>query len=128
MINPEELRIGNIVKVNGDKLAKVISIASDVSQIGVRYLNGGTNYYSSIDVSPASLSNHYLRRLGFTKENGLFLNIEQKEYQIALYTKDNELRIRIEMYPSIIIKTVEHVHELQNFIYAVTGKSITFKR
>ena len=105
-----ELRIGNILSVNGEDYA----IAESILYI---YASGGETYkLNGIPLTP-----EWLEKFGFEKDayqsdlwyikNGDFLIIEYPNERLNWEQKVNLI----------------HVHQLQNLYFALTGEELTLK-
>jgi len=109
MIKPEELRIGNWVKIKNIDFPLIIKRFE-------RVLNG------MYEVDPIPLTKEWARKLGFKKdfadwyEIGLFaLNFKNKRCVVEVGDSYSELP-----FP-------KHVHTLQNLYFALTEKELTIK-
>lgn len=129
MIDPKELRIGNLVLVHGVKLSepktKVLAIDKVVAQ--------SCRNYDPIPITP-----EWLERFGFEKNHissdmNFLVSIYPEYYGgISLYFDLNsdglEILITTEhdtdecmFYP---LKGIKHVHQLQNLFHSLTGQEL----
>jgi hypothetical protein len=125
MISPNELRIGNLL-LNNHVTYKVISIdeegimADPVSQkhtidVNIRDL-----------VTPIPLTEEWLLRFGFFGVNKAYF-VHNKSKFLLEYTKDlnGDWYIMVNEIPRVYL---EHVHQLQNLYFALTGKELTLEK
>lgn len=134
MIDVKELRIGNLVMLDG----KYIKIKS-MNRTSVYGLPVGLDqkkiYLTSDEIEPLPLTEEILLKCGFLKGELLIEN--NREYEINLrrdYILKYDYRRRwvIEnngfqkFNDPVHIPYVQHLHQLQNLYFALTGKELTF--
>ena len=127
MIDPKELRIGNLVLVQSRKLATDIS---DVLAIDKIVPQSCTRYH------PIPITPEWLERFGFEKRESSTC----VEYYIGIndITHDWLFSLTWLLRPELINApiapfyrngrhTIHYVHQLQNLYFALTGKELTIK-
>lgn len=134
MIDVEELRIGNLVMFDG----KYIKIES-MNRTSVYGLPVGLDqtkiYLTSDEIEPLPLTEEILLKCGFLKGELLIEN--NWEYEINLrgdYILKYDYRRRWviknngfqKFNDPVHIPIVQHLHQLQNLYFALTGKELTF--
>lgn len=126
MINPEELMIGNYVNDENGFQMEVCSIHDD----GTVYCDFDGNegdMWEFDEKNPPKgieITNEELSRLGF-ENDGLLYEFRSAEYVLKsdfkyVWVYDVELK-------SCICVKCEHVHELQNLFYILTGKQLRYE-
>ena len=130
MIHPQELRIGNMLFVDGTfiKVGKIEehfiswNIAKDTAKFKI------WNPFLPISdkrINPIPLTEEILLKFGFEKTANP-RELKYDDYSILLL---NEIRFVICNYmenpPSVKVSTV---HQLQNLFFSLTGKELTFKK
>lgn len=139
MIHETELRIGNLVyicvnekshsgksyPVNNKEIATVDSLAYD--EIHISKQSGGYEYLNRDGVNPIPLTEEWLTKFGFiwydnrgTSSSGMY-NYHFSGHYFE-FSENNVLKY--EGYKSTPITTL---HQLQNFIFALTGEELTIK-
>ena len=133
MINPKELRIGNILQ-NGYRTVKVSSLFKG-------HFKCETLEQCSLDTSVQlnytgiPLTEEWLLKLGF-KDNGFGgfeISYNPSKYNDSIITyrigKSSYSSIGWFLYEgAITIKSeIEHVHQLQNLYFALTGEELEIK-
>ena len=111
MINPNELRVGNKVLVNG-RVTEIFSMApgTDGRTYGFNLFEGGMPEFYDYDAQPILLTPEILDRCNF--ENGISL------YQYS----DNSYGVEIGGFTDQGINvSIEYLHELQNVYYWLSG-------
>jgi len=127
MINPQELRIGNWVKIRGQYYVQVIDL------IGLRwfsYMQGqGCDYE---DAEPITLTPTILEKVGFTPNAIGTLAIELWDISthleiipagFAFYVSIDQMQ-DIGAPQNVSLQCISYVHELQNLIYFLTKKEL----
>lgn len=120
MTNSNELRIGNLLEFSGDYF-KVKSISQKI--VGVDR-NKGIVEFKPSELNTIPLTEEILLSCGFENEtgsifeikidNGWYLNWEQN--YIFLNYKENECEISH--------RKIEHLHQLQNLYFELTGQEL----
>lgn len=132
MINPNELRIGNLVYCNtSDLVVKVqwphpAQLVVDIKGPFVRceYTHGDLEEFDPIPLTP-----EWLGRFGFKKP------IRREYYELngicICHEEDNDFKlIHEEVHEGDIItigSPFQNLHELQNLYFALTGEELTIK-
>lgn len=137
MIDPKELRIGNIINSQG--LAMVVSGIYEL-KILYRQLKPNTTlrHPSDLGANPIPLTSEILKKAGF--EDLSTVNIWQDKIRLKgfpftfVFTKTyNELRLHPENFSDnlnlafIISGGIKSVHQLQNLYFALTGEELEIK-
>jgi hypothetical protein len=121
-----ELRIGNII---GDTLLNTVVVTIDV----LKTIDDHTSPIGEDGVyKPMPLTEEWLLKFGFKKQKGYVNELSYSDfgvfriywpteaYLVSLHFKPNET----EWYP-FLREGIKYVHQLQNIIYALTGKELT---
>lgn len=132
MIQPKELRIGNLLNHSELGIVEVIGIGKDY--IHVIY-NGETHYENIRSFSTITLTEEILLKFGFNEvedERWCDMHEEFEEcnyYYLSMFKiyynpetdkfEDDSL--------SHFDVNLKYVHQLQNINFALTGKELTFK-
>ena len=120
-MDAKELRIGNFYQYAGDNgivyaTVKVIKY----NEFGLLSNYDGTNFEIC---QPIKLSQSILIQFGFFKHEGWF-----KKGNIVLHPVNNEYyRTGTHYGREMCTVKIEHVHQLQNLYFALTGEELTFK-
>lgn len=120
MIQPNEIRLGNIIKIRG------IVTELDYRTLGKLFKNSNAddlNHLEGIGLTP-----EILEKSGFKNSNPLdrdnrFYCHPNFQLEIGYITND-------EFYQSDVNKdiiTIKYVHQLQNLYFALTGKELDIK-
>jgi hypothetical protein len=130
MLNPRELRIGNLIYVKPYSFEPEIEYeVTDLSEEGTNLLARGDAewYYRLSDMFPIPLTEEWLVRLGFSKNKfknsigehwGLDVFIYDK-YGLNIITSDEQI---------IFLSEIKYVHQLQNIYFALTGEELKLKQ
>ena len=132
-MKPEELRIGNWVKTDYDRPEKITAIINGKALMAqTKHTNIGVN---KSRCEPIPLTEQWLKDFGFDGGNGFILIIQDDEnydWVLQAYIYDAEIQIWIvdpdddkAFGPTI---KVNHVHQLQNLYFALTGKELTINQ
>lgn len=119
MIQPEELRIGNVIFIN-DSLRTVEGIVGDQ----VWYKREGFLVQDTCSSSrPIPLTEEWLKRAGFERNSdGTFVLIH------IMYALPEMGVMQLAIgYSPLINCPCKYVHQLQNLYYALTGTELTIK-
>lgn len=118
-MNPNELRIGNLIHVD-NHIAKVVSISE--MGIATKIVERASQSTNSGSRSPIPLTEEWLIRFGFKLDKDVYLLgldnvlvIEFLEDYAQLATIDSGLCTGLD---------IEHVHQLQNLYFALTGEEL----
>lgn len=138
MIDPRELRIGNILQsIDKDGDGSVIIVKEFslggvnpfVSQAGYEYeyVYEKTDYYDWYWVVPIELSPEWMVKLGFEKNlGGHYMDIKD----LGFMNYDNgilEIGIMAKYPIAAVESKIRYVHQLQNLYFALTGEEITIQ-
>lgn len=107
-----ELRIGNLVKYSDG------GGHTELSALAIHYFERG-----NIEVEPMPLTEEWLIRLGFTRDDETDYRWYLLDKSIAYDADDNCIRI----VDSWAFGKRYFVHEIQNLIFALTGEELTIK-
>jgi hypothetical protein len=120
MVDPKELRIGNVFYTLENKLTAVTDIILiDLFSNTIKY-DFKCFGYNSNQVKPISINEEWLKRSGFIAGNrGLVKDSIEIEFIIP-----DLWRIT---YGSVYIRDIKYIHNLQNIYYALKGKELDFK-
>lgn len=130
MIKPEELRIGNWVRV-GDIESTVDCLS--ISSIGLQG-NLFTNYFKSVD--PILLTPEILNKCGLEKVTGNEYNMFKipPHYLIGIYEETVSFVISIDEVKHLVWHGLKppywkfkSLHQLQNLYFALTGEELIYK-
>jgi len=111
MIQPQELRLGNLIMEPYDNMVEVVDSIRD------NEVNGEpTDYFN-----PIPLTEEWLIKLGFHEIFGVY----------AVYGREINLKL-MDGYWDVYFKgkhvsVIKHVHQLQNLYFALTGQELTLK-
>ena len=116
MIEARELRIGNLVDCDGE--CTITQLRDQYARVKCLLKNEERQFLVEYDrISPIPVTAEWLTKLGFKpfewsySRNGVtFRKSKQGEWYEPLYGK-----------------VIDHVHQLQNFIFAVSGEELTPK-
>lgn len=126
MINPKQLRLGNYIQDRGGKVLRIdfmkhVQEGYDTKVGQLMHIEGEEVHpmteYSDY-ANPIQLTEEWLLRLGFEKEDDVFYKIKDSEGW--LLTNDGELTKSI----SEFYICVRFVHQLQNLYFALTGEEL----
>jgi hypothetical protein len=149
MINPNELRIGNIVW----ETSMANPSTDDMDEIVVGAVNGvyntiyddQDNIYSKEYIYPIPLTPEWLERLGFVLVNDNWTAFVGVVTPVALYRKRRKYidfdiavnktantinrlyKVNNDEYGFLDGPTIESVHQLQNLYFALTREELTIK-
>ena len=116
-----ELRIGNLVEVFKDTYYPIVGISIENAYVSNKM---GVLHCSYIELEPIPLTEEWLVKFGFKKEYDNYWSHKKSYFEID---KDNE---------GLWINSVNgneyhhgngfnHVHQLQNLYFALTGEELT---
>lgn len=130
-MKPQELRIGNIVKIDDEYLGPIEGKVTSLKESGEVELllsvsKGNGRYFvcGSDDIFPIPITDELLLKNGFKQCGYIFkaLFIEMYEVSNGWYPHfDND---RLE---TTIALTIKYIHQLQNAYYLVTGNGLEIK-
>ena len=140
-MKPQELRIGNIVKIDDEYLGPIegkvtslnekaeVELLLSVNKGNIRYFHCGSD-----DIFPIPITNELLLKIGFKKdvdENSLYrYAIDNCLFEIRLW--DSGTLIKLENYCEDCVRKVHlpktpNLHQLQNAYYLLTGEELEIK-
>ncbi len=140
MIQSNELRIGNYVGINktalhfnGCNSENAYFEIEELKKDAVQFKGFHTGEYYK-DLKPIKPTEEWLLKLGFEKikdykfsldEGYIILEVEDKNWEylcldVFIHTAD--------MIKPFYITCLEHVHQLQNLYYALTGQELEFRK
>lgn len=125
MINPNELRKGNLISFKG-KIMMVSGIEPTNNGI---YLEGDDRNFSLEVPMPIPLTPEWLEKCGFEKTTALVDRYEipfKDSGHIFMNEGENVLKIEVEYIP-IELEHIKYVHQLQNLYLDLTGKELIIK-
>ena len=118
-----ELRINNLIAVKG--------FCVKVSKETFKHIEDG----KVLEAEPIPLTEQWLIKFGFEIKNGVFVLDFKKSTQGLRgdLRSDNTFSIALDEKSllgdteSLSLITIQHVHQLQNLYFALTGKELTIK-
>jgi hypothetical protein len=121
MIQPEELRIGNVIFIN-DSLRTVEGIVGD--QVWFKK-EKHLSQDLIINCNPVPLTEGWLLRMGFDKKpwSEYLLNLGDMEVHARKTNNGTWLELMIN-YENASVSHISYVHQLQNLYYALTGTEL----
>lgn len=149
MIDARELRIGNLVFNDLGQLC-VIAVVNDIDSF-VQVRNRETKNveeYTFEQIQPIELSEEWLIKFGFENSGKVpykFILIDKETsleivdpstidpnkesiWWVVLFQHDRSGReLNLEDIDSVSLKSLKHVHQLQNLCFAHTGQELTMK-
>jgi len=117
-----ELRIGNLVQFSEDSTFFVVK---SVEEKWLELQNEEeTSWISSEEIEPVPLTEEWLLKFGFKKtewdnSNSYLFVTPEYDYSIVVYSNGY-----LEM-GGMVIRKIDYVHQLQNFIFTLTGEELT---
>lgn len=122
MINPKELRIGNLVYREGI-IRMVKSISDDYIGLCFEYSHG-VHYGTSKDLTPIPLTHEIFKQAGFELfpwgfvKNDVLIRVHWNGKAAPKYWLEVGNGLRVDLLP---------VHQLQNLFHALTGEELEIK-
>lgn len=139
MIKPEELRIGNLVAVHGIVYTVVELKLNEIGLLKDTGTPQEIDYHSYEDVNSISLTEEWLLKLGFEKEDEGSVSFQfhygenpvTKDYLISLiwikdYKNNNNALEGFPFYKNGHF-AINTIHQLQNLFHAPTGEELQLK-
>ena len=140
-MNPTELRIGNLLLRDGN-LDEVTGIFHqfDTETKNLYFIQGKNNLdYQIEDFKPIPITEEWLIKLGFTKRNDNWFGIDfytellefSEEFCLSYNLSSKRCGFyetsekEYEQYPIFTAKLINHIHQLQNLYFELTGKELT---
>ena len=123
-MNANELRIGSLVF---SKETKEVEIITGVSDIHISFSSITSGYPTIEEIEPILLTEKWLLKFGFKKTTDGFLKIKTRKRGVCL--EINLKTKRFILFNSFFTELLflEHVHQLQNLYFALTGQELTIK-
>lgn len=129
----EELRIGNIVLARG---AQSVVKSIDENHVGYskskkgKWIKRETLTEERVPITliqPIPLTEEWLLKLGFEKIGS---NFEIRNFSIwySYYSKLYRLRFFLRGNDIELFVNLQHIHQLQNLYFAITGEELTIKK
>lgn len=136
MIDAKELRIGNLITQGGGHILEVTSILTHGVQCFNKTYGFKTARFLWNELIPIPITPKWLAKWGFTKgsEDGGYTKYEHPwltAFFKLVQFDANGSRYRLsfcagkECYSPSLEGTFQHVHDLQNFFFAIVRKEIT---
>lgn len=128
MIDARELRIGNIVNANGVQIA--VDFINVDGGFPEKYL---INDWYEEDLEPIPLTEEWLIKFGFDSRHKFLFDTEFKGQRLLIHLdrsdagKNNKWFVKIGSITDFPIATIQYVHQLQNFYFALTGTELTIQ-
>lgn len=117
-MNPEELRIGNLVNIIG-------LVETKITAEHILGISNGDNTYK-----PIPLTEEWLEKFGFEKDDTPATFKKYNNHLLSIsFSKTDITEMEINKSPEFIINTdiVKYVHQLQNLYFALTGEELKQK-
>lgn len=122
MIDPKELRIGNLVEWYGVPL-KVTGIRDGIyTESPPRHL---VENLPMCDINPIPISPEWLERFGFYRHRDSF-SLSFGIYDAEFDTKNGYFYLSCNEYEDLV-EHIKYVHQLQNLYFALTGEELKVK-
>lgn len=142
MIEARELRIGNLVKLPDEWFTKNPELSATEPIIKVDKINYDllfthrylVNHYNISDLSPIELTEEWLIKFGYTKEDEYFYD-KEKETRL-LQSKISPKVFSFEMAYSntnddsekwVYMNSIHYLHQLQNLFFCLCGEELEIK-
>lgn len=115
MIDPKELRIGNLLKGDG------VIVTIDARSVFDMWYNGKP--YGPIPITP-----EWLERLGFERdeETRYRLYLEHNRW-LKSWGRSGSFLVKGDNDFGVFVYDIKHIHQLQNLFFALTGHELTVK-
>lgn len=128
MIDPKEFRIGNLVCIAHESDGP-IAIVTQVRQHGaMAVICGSENYHEAEFLLPIPLAPEWLERMGFIRDrNGWYIKGAKFSLTDQFFPCWLDRMLWPQDIPDFRRLSIEHVHQLQNLYFALTGEEIKIK-
>jgi hypothetical protein len=126
MIDPKELRIGNLITQGGGHILEVTSILTHGVQCFNKTYGFKTSRFLWDELIPIPITPEWLVRFGFKGQKGLF----ETYYELAdfeYHSGDKKFGISYGEDNLYCIYDIQYIHQLQNIYFALTGQELTVK-
>lgn len=131
MINPKELRIGNLLKC-GDKIVEVEDIGD--TGINLQWMHEMSGFdYDYGQLAPIELSPEWLEKLGFNRfANGAYHRNEMRTWRIWYDDYEKAVTYCTDIYQELghavyLPIRLEYVHQLQNIYFMMNEVELELK-
>lgn len=129
MIDPKELRVGNLVLL-GTSTNTVLGVDA-ASSFNIHI---GDDYYGEDEIAPIPITPEWLERLGFDHKPQTYCDIWEvtitdypdKNDNVALMVVFSTGQICVSL-PEIERHDIKNIHQLQNLYFALTGTELTIR-
>lgn len=122
MIEPRELRVGNLIYDNQGKVVEIDSITKK----GVNISFYGETLDLSVDINPIPLTEEWLIKLGFERDPWGFCLEDRLSLSFSVTINGDFLPCwKDKVLSSGFV--VKAVHQLQNLFFALTGEDLELK-
>ena len=139
MINANELRIGNWFQQdasNNNAISRFFTV-DEIKRYGVRstYIRQDTNQphtslFSLDSIHPTPLTPEILEKCGFEKDNGGYCLSDKMSLSIHITVAEEYLPCWLDkpLFPGGTNKfrIIQHLHQLQNLYFALTGEELNY--
>lgn len=114
MKNAKELRIGNLVTIDG-VVVEIYEVTHGVIEIA-----NGAEPYSINDIEPIPITEEWLISVGFVKQlDGNYKHPNSHEIEVFFHNRGFEVMVN-----STCKNHIKHVHDVQNMYFALTGDEV----
>lgn len=115
-MDARELRIGNYIQYFGN-VVQVEGIVNESNGFGLQLNGGDFASINSNSLEPIPLTEEWLVKFGFDS-----CKSPNKDIQVGIV--ENEMSF---VWRGFVLKKIQHVHQLQNLYFALTGEELTLK-
>tara|TARA_R110000772_G_scaffold176676_2_gene288337 strand:- start:561 stop:989 length:429 start_codon:yes stop_codon:yes gene_type:complete len=140
MINSNELRIGNLVWISDNLTLSIYREAQEVNIYNLIQLDPffaghkAGHKESYIDIEPIPITEEWLVRFGFIKEDEEWKLFPCAEIQIIVFNENNyngvmfyTRTIHTDYTPIYCGSQINNIHQLQNLYFALAGEELKLK-
>lgn len=119
-MNAKDFRIGNLVEYD-NRIFEIDTIAEEFPTLNTDEF--GIGVVSWANIKPIPLTEDWLLKFGFKKINHIYGYYfwSLSKGKIDIYEKKTTFR-------GYSVLHIEHVHQLQNLYYALTGEELNLKK
>ncbi|HEY1044972.1 MAG TPA: hypothetical protein VGF79_00940 [Bacteroidia bacterium] len=121
MINVRELRLGNWVSLLGD-FHQIDGIYLDFN-LGSVHLEGNAIYNNADKIEPIPITEEILLKCGFEKKEEIGKYIGYSNVAISIWHNKVNNTFLVDNISKVEVY-IEHLHQLQNLIYALSGQEL----
>lgn len=117
----KDLRVGSLF--HGKGFDALYGIVDQIRSDGCLYLTptGTERFICYQDMEPIPLTEEWLLKFGFEKEDGVF---SKGIFEVVQLRRGIDLRERFEFVSHNFNPDLDYVHQLQNLYFALTGKEL----